>query len=120
MRLDGKVALITGAAHGMGAAEAKLFAQEGARVAIGDLREADGRQVEAEIAEAGGQAIFVALDVTDEEGWARAVEQVVARFGKLDVLVNNAGTSARYTVADTTHEVWDAQMDVHANGTFLG
>ena len=76
MRLEGKVALITGASNGMGAAEAKLFAQEGAMVAIGDRLEADGRKVEAEIVEAGGQAIFVALDVTDEENWARAVDQV--------------------------------------------
>ena len=120
MRLEGKVALITGAAHGMGAAEAKLFAQEGAMVAIGDLREADGRQVEAEIAEAGGQAIFVALDVTDEEGWARSVDQVVARFGKLDVLVNNAGITGTAETDFRSTESWDKLMNVNAKGVFLG
>ena len=120
MRLEGKVALITGAAHGMGAAEAKLFAREGAMVAIGDLREDDGRQVEAEIAESGGQAIFVALDVTDEEGWARAVDQVVARFGKLDVLVNNAGISGSGETDFRSTESWDRLMNVNAKGVFLG
>ena len=86
MRLEGKVALITGAAHGMGEAEAKIFAREGARVAIADITEKAGRQVEAEIADAGGEAMFVLLDVTKEEDWRAATKQVVARFGKLDVL----------------------------------
>ena len=120
MRLEGKVALITGASNGMGAAEAKLFAQEGAMVAIGDRLEADGRKVEAEIVEAGGQAIFVALDVTDEENWARAVDQVVARFGKLDVLVNNAGISGSGETDFRSTDAWDRLMNVNAKGVFLG
>jgi NAD(P)-dependent dehydrogenase (short-subunit alcohol dehydrogenase family) len=91
MRLEGKVALVSGGGNGMGAEECRLFAREGARVAIGDIREEDGRRVEAEIAEAGGEAMFVNLNVAVEDSWVAAVEQVVARFGKLDVLVNNAG-----------------------------
>ena len=93
MRLEGKVALITGAAHGMGAEEARLFAREGAKVAIADIREDDARKVEAEIAEAGGESMVLMLDVTQEEQWQSAVSSVVARFGKLDILVNNAGIS---------------------------
>ncbi len=93
MRLAGKVALVTGGARGMGAAEARLFAREGAKVAIADVLEEDGRKVEAEIAESGGEALFVSLDVSQEDQWQRAVAQVVAQFGKLDILVNNAGIS---------------------------
>ena len=120
MRLEGKVALITGAANGMGAAEAKIFAREGAMVAIGDRLEAEGRKVEAEIVEAGGQAIFVELDVTDEENWARAVDQVVARFGKLDLLVNNAGISGSGETDFRSTDAWDRLMNVNAKGVFLG
>ena len=93
MRLASKVAMITGGAHGMGAAEAKLFAQEGAKVAIADVREEDGRKLEAEITEGGGEAFFVALDVSQEDQWQSAVDQVISHFGKLDILVNNAGIS---------------------------
>ena len=120
MRLEGKVALITGGAHGMGAAEAKLFAKEGAKVAIADVLEAEGRQVEAEIVEAGGEAVFVPLDVTNEEDWARAVQQTVARFGKLDLLVNNAGISGSGERDFSSTEAWDRLMNVNAKGVFLG
>ena len=120
MRLEGKVALITGGANGMGAAEAKLFAREGAKVAIADVLEAEGRQVEAEIVDAGGEALFVPLDVTNEEDWARAVKQTVARFGKLDLLVNNAGISGSGERDHTSTEAWDRLMNVNAKGVFLG
>jgi 3alpha(or 20beta)-hydroxysteroid dehydrogenase len=93
MRLNGKVALISGGARGMGAEEARIFAREGAKVVIGDISEDDGKAVEAQIAEAGGQALFIRLDVTQEADWAKAVDQAVSSFGKLDVLVNNAGPS---------------------------
>jgi len=93
MRLEGKVAIITGGAHGMGAEEEKLFAKEGAKVVVADIREEDARKVEAEIAEAGGEAMIVMLDVSQEDQWEQAVAQVVARFDKLDILVNNAGIS---------------------------
>ena len=120
MRLEGKVAIITGGAHGMGAEEAKLFAREGAKVAIADIREEDARKVEAEIAEAGGESMVVILDVSNEDQWETSVAAVVTKFGKLDILVNNAGTGARFNVEDTTEELWDSQMDVHAKGAFLG
>ena len=123
MRLEGKVALISGAARGMGAAEARLFAREGASVVIADLLEEEGRQVEAQIGEAGGNAIFIRLDVTSESDWSDAVAAAVSRFGKLDILVNNAGVSsggARTKVEETTVEAWDRVMDVNAKGVFLG
>ena len=86
MRLKGKVAIITGGAHGMGAVEAVLFAKEGAKVVIADIREEDARKVEAEIAEVGGEAMVALLDVTKENQWERTIADVVARFGKLDIL----------------------------------
>ena len=87
MRLEGKVALISGGARGMGAAEVRLFASEGAKVVLGDVLQEEGQQVEAEIAEAGGEAVFVPLDVTSESDWQNAVNTAVKRFGKLDILV---------------------------------
>jgi 3alpha(or 20beta)-hydroxysteroid dehydrogenase len=87
MRLAGKVALISGGARGMGAAEARLLAREGAKVVIGDLLEEEGKQVAAEINEAGGEALFITLDVTREEDWKQAIEATVRRFGTLHVLV---------------------------------
>jgi 3(or 17)beta-hydroxysteroid dehydrogenase len=120
VRLAGKVALISGAARGMGAVEARLFAHEGARVVLGDVLETEGRAVETEIVAAGGQAAFVRLDVTSETDWAQAVALTVERFGRLDVLVNNAGIGAAGRVEDTTAEAWDRVMDVNAKGVFLG
>ena len=120
MRLEGKVAFISGGARGMGAAEARLFAREGARVAIGDILDDLGRQVEAEINETGGEAIYVHLDVTEEEEWQRAVSTTVERFGGLHVLVNNAGVVSWGTLEDTTVAEWDRVMDVNAKGVFLG
>ena len=90
-RLAGKVALISGAARGQGAAEARLFAQEGASVVLGDIRSELGEQVAAEITAAGGEALFTPLDVSSESDWARAVELAESTYGKLDILVNNAG-----------------------------
>jgi NAD(P)-dependent dehydrogenase (short-subunit alcohol dehydrogenase family) len=104
----------------MGAAEARLFAREGARVALGDVLETEGRAVEAEIVAKGGEAIFVRLDVSRESDWEQAVALTVQRFGKLDVLVNNAGIGAAGRVEDTTAEAWDRVMEVNAKGVFLG
>lgn len=120
MRLEGKVALISGGARGMGAVEAKLFAEEGAKVVIGDILEEEGRKVETEIRAAGGEAQFVKLDVTREEDWSRAVEASVSHFGKLNVLVNNAGISGSQWDNDLTQEAWDAIMEVNATGVYLG
>lgn len=120
MRLEGKVALISGGARGMGAVEAKLFAHEGASVVIGDILEAEGRAVESDIQKAGGKAVFVRLDVTSEADWQRAVALAEQRFGKLDVLVNNAGVSTRGRLEDVTGEEWDRVMAINAKGVFLG
>jgi cyclopentanol dehydrogenase len=121
MRLAGKVALISGGARGMGESEARLFAREGAHVVIGDILEAEGRAVEAEIRGAGGDALFVPLDVTDEGDWERAVARTLQRFERLNVLVNNAGVGAPPShVEDTTAKDWDHVMDVNAKGVFLG
>ena len=120
MRLEGKVALISGGARGMGAAEARLFASEGAKVVIGDLLENEGRQTEAQINEAGGECLFIRLDVTSESNWQDVVATTVARFGKLDILVNNAGIFRTERVEDTSEQSWDQVMDVNAKGVFLG
>ena len=126
MRLMGKVAFISGGARGMGAEEARLFAQEGAKVVIGDVLDDGGPKMEAEINETGGEALFVRLDVTQEEAWRRAVEAAVARFGRLDVLVNNAGISGErpgegpMLLEDAPVEDWDRVMNVNAKGVFLG
>jgi NAD(P)-dependent dehydrogenase (short-subunit alcohol dehydrogenase family) len=93
MRLEGKVALITGAASGMGASMARIFAREGAKVAIADQLDDEGQKIAAEIIAANGAASFHHLDVTDEANWKDVVVATVAAFGKLDILVNNAGIS---------------------------
>ena len=120
MRLESKVALISGGARGMGAVEARMFANEGAKVVIADMLAAEGRQVEAEIIESGGECLFVNLNVTDESAWQNAVETTVSRFGKLDILVNNAGIARINTVEDTSSDEWDWVMDINAKGVFLG
>ena len=104
----------------MGAEEARIFAREGAKVVIGDIAEEDGKAVEAQISEAGGQALFIRLDVTQEDDWTRAVDLAVSRFGKLDVLVNNAGISSRSFTDDTGIDAWDKIMEVNSKGVFLG
>jgi len=120
MRLADKVALISGGARGMGAVEAELFAREGAKVVIGDILDAEGRGVEAAIGKAGGQAIYVRLDVTSEADWTAAVAAAVGRFGKLDVLVNNAGVGGGKAIEDTTLEEWNRVMTINSTGVFLG
>ena len=119
-RLDGKVALISGGARGQGAAEARMFAKEGAKVVFGDILDEQGRMVEAEIIETGGKATYLHLDVTREADWVAAVEAAVTRYGKLDVLVNNAGITIRKSIEDTTEEDWDRIMAINAKGVFLG
>ena len=120
MRLEGKVALITGAARGMGASEAKLFAKEGARVAVADISAEEAEAVVAGIKAAGGEAFFLRLDVASEENWAAAVASVVAQYGGIDILVNNAGVDGAHEPHLLDTEPWDEVMAVNARGVFLG
>ena len=120
MRLTGKVALITGGANGMGRSEATIFAKEGARVVVADLLDAEGQKVVAEIKAAGGEARFVKLDVTNEADWKDAVATTETAFGRLNVLVNNAGISGSYDPDPMSTTAWDTIMNVNAKGVFLG
>ena len=120
MRLEGKVALITGGARGQGAAEAKLFIKEGAKVVIADILDEEGKKLEAEIIELGGECFYTHLDVSNSANWKNTVATAVTRFGKIDILVNNAGIVVWGTNDDTTEEIWDTVMDVNAKGVFLG
>ena len=120
MRLAGKVALISGAASGMGQSESAIFAREGARVVVADVLEAEGKQVADKIVSGGGQARFVRLDVTSESEWDAATKAAVSAFGKLDVLVNNAGISGTYDPDMLSSAAWDKVMAVNAKGVFLG
>ena len=120
-KLDGKVAMLSGGARGQGDAEAETFAREGAKVVFGDVRDDEGKTVEAAIHAAGGAAVYVHLDVTREADWQAAVETAVERFGKLDVLVNNAGiVIPRVPIDERTAEEWDRVLAVNAKGVFLG
>ncbi len=120
MRLAGKVALVSGAASGMGQSEATIFAREGAKVIVADILEMEGKQVADKIVAGGGQARFVKLDVTSEAEWDAAVKAAVGTFGKLDVLVNNAGISGTYDTDMLSSAAWDKVMAVNAKGVFLG
>ena len=117
MRLGGKVALITGGASGMGQSEAVIFAKEGAKVIVADVLEAEGRQVAEDLGEMGR---FVRLDVTSELAWQEAIAATLSQFGKLDVLVNNAGISGTFDPDTLSTSAWDRLMEVNAKGTFLG
>jgi NAD(P)-dependent dehydrogenase (short-subunit alcohol dehydrogenase family) len=120
-KLDGKVALISGGARGQGAAEAETFVKEGAKVVFGDVRDDDGKKVEAAIRAGGGDATYVHLDVTNEGDWQRAVETATSRYGKLDILINNAAiTISRVPIEERTAGEWDQVMAVNAKGVFLG
>jgi NAD(P)-dependent dehydrogenase (short-subunit alcohol dehydrogenase family) len=121
MRMKDKVALVTGAASGMGAATARLFAREGAKaVYVADMLDKEGAAVVADIAKAGGKATFVHLDVTDEGQWQATIAKIMADAGQLDVLVNNAGISgsAEKDLYDTA--AWNRLMNVNSTGVFFG
>jgi len=117
MRLAGKVALISGAAGGMGAATARMFAQEGAKVVIGDVLAHEGAQVAAEL---GASGAFEKLDVTKEDDWAAIVAATRQRFGKLDILVNNAGISGSGEQDLFSTPAWHRIMEINATGVFFG
>src|SRR5215469_15265918 len=120
MRLEGKVALISGGARGMGAEAGRLFTKEGAKVVLGDVLEAGGKIRVEEIRAAGAEATFVRLDVTSESDWAGAVSEAERLYGKLDVLVNNAGIGGGNRIEDTTLADWERIMAVNSTGVFLG
>ena len=120
MRLENKVAIITGAASGMGAATARRFALEGAKVVVADMLEDDGKAVVASIAAAGGTAVFMALNVADEANWNAVAAATVAQFGKLDILVNNAGISGSAVNDLLETGIWERVMAVNCTGVFLG
>ena len=120
MRLEGRVAMITGSARGQGEAEARLFAQEGASVVVCDVLVDEGQRVAAEINEAGGQALFVKLDVVSEPDWKNAVDTAVQQFAKVDILVNNAAILRTESLLETTDQLWDQVMDINAKGVFFG
>src|SRR5215831_18982608 len=117
MRLAGKVGIVSGGASGMGAATARMFAREGAKVVIGDVLEHEGRQVAEGI---GAAARFELLDVTNEESWAAVVAAATREFGKLDILVNNAGISGSAEQDFYSTEAWHRIMAVNATGVFFG
>jgi cyclopentanol dehydrogenase len=121
-RLTGKTALITGAAGGMGAAGARLFAAEGARVLLTDVQDELGHRVAAEIVASGGDARYRHLNVSDESEWEETVGWVESQYGRLDVVVNNAGIfSGRMgRLSDYTEQDWDRVIAVNATGVFLG
>jgi NAD(P)-dependent dehydrogenase (short-subunit alcohol dehydrogenase family) len=117
MRLEGKVAIVTGGASGMGRSEATIFAREGARVMVADILDGEGEQVAKAI---GGAARFRKLDVTSERDWEAVVAATERELGKVDILVNNAGISGTYTSDLASSEAWDRVMDINAKGVFLG
>ena len=120
MRLENKVAIVTGASSGMGAATAKLFAKEGAKVAVADITEADGQAVSGEINRAGENAsFFQKCDIASEDDWQALAEATISNYGRIDILINNAGVSGSYPDL-LSREIWDQQMSVNATGTFLG
>jgi NAD(P)-dependent dehydrogenase (short-subunit alcohol dehydrogenase family) len=119
-RLDGKVALISGGARGIGGETARLFAEAGAKVAIGDVLDEQGRSTARAIEEAGGAALYHHLDVTREEDWNSAVAAAVGRFGRLDILVNNAGLFLGKDIESASLDEWHRLCAVNLTGVFLG
>ena len=120
MRLEDKVAIVTGAAHGMGEAEARLFAQEGAKVVVADVLGEQAEAVAADIRAAGGEAIAATIDVTSEPAWVALIEKTVARYGRLDILVNNAGISGSSVGDPDGLEGWHRIIAVNQTSVFLG
>lgn len=119
-RLSGKVAIITGAALGMGAAEAKLFAKEGAKVVATDIKDDILQEVINEIKANGGEAIGLKHNVVSEEEWKKVIQTAVDTYGKIDILVNNAGIASPKTMAQMEMVEWNRVMDINLNGCVIG
>ena len=120
MRLKDKVAIVTGAGHGMGEAEARLFAKEGARVVVADILDQNAERVAGEICAAGGEAIAAKIDVTSEPAWVALIGKTVSTYGRLDILVNNAGISGSSVGDPDGIEGWDRIIAVNQTSVFLG
>lgn len=120
MRVKGKVTIITGAASGMGASHALLFAREGARVVVADILEAEGRAVVEDIVARGGEAVFERLDISSEADWDRVMDAATARFGPLDILVNNAGLTGSGVQDVDEIALFDRLIATNLRGPFLG
>ena len=120
MRLKDKVAIVTGAGHGMGEAEARLFATEGAKVVVADILASEAERVAAVIRQQGGEATAAAIDVTSEPQWRALIEKTVASYGRLDILVNNAGISGSSVGDPDGIEGWDRVIAVNQTSVFLG
>ena len=119
-RLEGKVALISGGARGMGECEARLFVREGAKVVIGDVLDEQGRKTSVEITQQGGVATYIHLDVTQESDWQKAIETAERTYNKLNILVNNAGIVRMAPLDETSLEAWNEVINVNQTGVFLG
>ena len=119
-KLDGKVALISGGSRGQGEAQARLFAREGAAVVIGDVLEQDGQRLAESIIDAGGQAAFLRLDVTAESDWAAIVQRARDEFGRLDILINNAGILRTKQIEHSSVDEYREVIEVNQVGVFLG
>ena len=120
MRLEGKVALISGGARGQGATEGQLFVDEGAKVVLADILDIEGEAAAAQIREGGGDASYIHLDVTSEDDWRSAIEFTLQTYGRLDILINNAAIYKRTPIVDTDVEEWRQIMEVNSTGVFLG
>jgi NAD(P)-dependent dehydrogenase (short-subunit alcohol dehydrogenase family) len=119
-RLKGKVALVTGGASGIGERTCRLFAEEGARVVIADINEEAGRKLADDILNSGAEASFIKMDISYEEDWEKTIEQIIGRYGKLNILVNNAGIAIFKRILETSLEEWERTMAINARGTYLG
>jgi len=119
-RLEGKVAIISGASSGQGRDEVKLFCDEGAKVIFGDIQDEKGKALETEVRNSDGEATYVHLDVTSESDWQKAVSKSVELYGKLDILINNAGVFLRKTLEETSECEWDFVQSINSKGVFLG
>ena len=120
MRLEGKVALITGGSRGQGATEGQLFVDEGAKVVLADILDVEGEATATQIRENGGDASYVHLDVASEDEWRNAVEFTLQTYGRLDILINNAAIYKRTPIVDTDVEEWRQIMEINSTGVFLG